>query len=82
METKKWNAWVWIKWKAGTPTTAWEGWQGNKQIARAWSTQGDWDCCLHVDVTSHDQLEEFVWKHVRNNEWVESTRTMWAKTWW
>jgi hypothetical protein len=77
-----WQPWVWIKWKAGTPSTVWEGWQGNPQIKRAWSTQGEWDCCLSLDVTDNGQLENFVWKEIRSNEWVDSTRTMWAKDWW
>ncbi len=79
---KKWNAWVWIKWKAGTPTMAWERWQKNARIKQAWSTQGQWDCCLALDITDHDALEEFVWKEIRSNEWVESTWTMWARKWW
>jgi len=79
---QQWNAWVWIKWKSGTPSTAWEAWQGNKAIKQAWSTQGEWDCCLALEISEHDKLEEFVWKNVRANEWVASTRTMWAKKWW
>jgi hypothetical protein len=79
---KNWNAWVWIKWKSGTPTSAWERWQKNTKIKQAWSTQGQWDCCLALDISDHNALEEFVWKEIRSNEWVESTWTMWAKKWW
>lgn len=82
MEKHPWQAWVWVKWKAGTPTTAWEKWHGNPTIAQAWSTQGDWDCCLWLNASDHDKLEEFVWKQVRANEWVDQTRVMWAKKWW
>ncbi|MCA9671841.1 MAG: Lrp/AsnC ligand binding domain-containing protein [Myxococcales bacterium] len=77
-----WNAWVWVRWKAGTPTTAWEVWQGNDWIEQAWTTQGQWDACLQLKAASHEELEQFVWKHVRSNEWVSDTRTMWAKKWW
>ena len=79
---EKWNAWVWIRWKAGTPTSAGERWQKVEGIKQAWSTQGDWDCCLMLEITDHQKLEEFVWKHVRSNEWVDTTRTLWAKRWW
>ncbi len=78
----KWHPWVWVKWKGGAPTTAWESWRGNKTITEAWTTQGEWDCCLCLDVTDHDQLEQFVWKNIRSNQWVEATRTTWTKRWW
>jgi Lrp/AsnC ligand binding domain len=78
----KWNAWVWIKWRAGTPSNAWETWQKNPSIKNAWSTMGEWDCCLWVDVQSPAELEEFVWKNIRKNEWVQATNTTWSKQWW
>jgi hypothetical protein len=77
-----WHPWVWVKWKPGAPNAAWEGWRGNPQIKGAWSTQGDWDCCLSVNVKDHGQLESFVWDEIRSNEWVEATRTMWIRDWW
>lgn len=27
--SQNWQAWVNVKWKAGSPSTAWEGWKGN-----------------------------------------------------
>ena len=77
-----WHAWIWIKWKAGTPSTAWESWQGDSKIAQAWSTQGEWDCCLCLNITDHDEVEKYVWHNIRPNEWVQSTQTLWAKKWW
>lgn len=82
MDKETWNAWVWVQWKPGANTTAWEAWKDNNQIKWAWSTQGEWDACLCLDVNDHDSLENFVWKNIRNNEWVQNTRTMWAKNWW
>ena len=78
----QWSPWIWIKWKAQTPSTAWEMWQSHPKIMGAWSTHGEWDCCLWVDAASPDELEEFVWKTIRKNEWVDQTKTMWAKKWW
>lgn len=77
----QWQSWVWIKWKAGAPTTAWEGWKGNPKIKGAWSTLGEWDSMLWVDATTPDELEEFVWKTIRTNQWVDTTSTTWAKHW-
>ena len=82
MANKDWQAWVWVRWKAGTPATAWETWKNNAQIAGAWSTLGEWDCVLAVKATDPDQLEEFVWKNLRANQWVDATRTTFVKQWW
>jgi hypothetical protein len=82
MANDTWQAWVWVKWKPGTPANAWESWKTNPVIKGAWSTLGEWDCCLWVDATGPDALEEFVWKTIRKNEWVESTNTNFTKKWW
>lgn len=37
----QWGAWVWIKWKAGTPEDAWSSWKNIKEIKEAWSTTGE-----------------------------------------
>ena len=82
MTDNKWSAWVWIKWKPGTPSNAWEPWQKDARIKGAWSTMGEWDSCLWVDAQSPAELEDFVWKQIRKNEWVQHTNTTWAKQWW
>lgn len=82
MAKTTWQAWVWVKWKAGAPSTAWEAWQSHQQIKGAWSTLGQWDCVLWLDAKTPDELEEFVWKNIRKNEWVQDTNTTWAKEWW
>ena len=64
-----WGSWVWVKWKAGAPSTAWEAWTSNPSIKGVWSTQGDWDCAMWVNMDSPDQTEDFVWKTVRENKW-------------
>lgn len=77
-----WQAWVNIKWKPGTPADAWSKWQENKWVKGIWSTTGDWDCSIWLDVKTPDELEQFVWKEVRSNQWVDQTQTSWAKQWW
>ena len=81
MSKNTWQAWVHVKWKPGTPSTAWEGWKGNPKVRGAWSTLGEWDCLLWLNVGTPDELEEFVWKEIRRSEWVERTQTSWAKQW-
>jgi hypothetical protein len=82
MAKAEWQAWVWIKWKPGTSSAAWEKWQNNPAITAAWSTLGEWDCVLCVAVTTPEDLETFVWQTIRKNEWVESTNSSWVKKWW
>ena len=81
-DPKKWQAWVWIKWKAQAPSNAWETWKDNEQIKGAWSTMGEWDSCFWIDAEGPAELEQFVWKNIRSNEWVAQTNTTWAKRWW
>lgn len=78
----KWQAWVWIKWTQNAPSNAWETWKDNEQIKGAWSTMGEWDSVFWIDAEGPAELEQFVWKNVRSNEWVAQTNTTWAKQWW
>ncbi len=77
-----WQAWVHVKWKPGTPENAWESWAKNNWVRGVWSTTGSWDAMVWVDAKSWDDLEKFVWKDVRTNQWVDRTETTWAKQWW
>ena len=51
-------------------------------VQSAWSTLGEWDCVLWVNTNDPDELEKFVWKNLRRNEWVERTATTFVKKWW
>ncbi len=82
MSDKKWQTWVWVKWKPNTPSNAWEKWQGNKSITGAWTTLGEWDCVLCLNIQTPDEVENFVWKNLRTNDWVQATHTTFAKQWW
>jgi DNA-binding Lrp family transcriptional regulator len=82
MSDKTWQSWVWVKWRPGTPSDAWEKWKGDPLVKSAWSTLGHWDCVLCLNTQDPDEVEKFVWKHLRRNEWVESTSTTFAKKWW
>jgi hypothetical protein len=82
MSKGKWQGWVNVKWKAGAPDGAWQKWTRNKWVRGIWSTPGNWDCMIWLDVANPDELEKFVWNEVRHNKWVENTETHWAKQWW
>ncbi len=77
-----WGVWVWVKWKSGTPSDAWKQWSHTKEIKEAWSTTGDWDCSLWVDVDNPAKVEKIVWGKIRANKWVDKTETHWSKKWW
>ncbi|MGZ3744663.1 MAG: Lrp/AsnC ligand binding domain-containing protein [Pseudobdellovibrionaceae bacterium] len=81
-EKGTWQAWAWIKWKPGASETAWEEWRKNGTVVSAWSTSGEWDCVLALNISNPNDLEQFVWKKIRQNPWVESTSTTWAKQCW
>ncbi|MCB1110555.1 MAG: Lrp/AsnC ligand binding domain-containing protein [Chlamydiia bacterium] len=78
----RWGAWVWVKWKAGAPEDAWNEWRDHSEIKQAWSTPGNWDCSLWINLDNPDDIEKFVWREIRKNKWVEKTDTHWAKRWW
>ena len=78
----QWGAWIWVRWKAGAPEDAWSQWKHVKEVKWAWSTSGEWDCALWVDLDHQDAVEKFVWKEIRGNKWVEKTDTHWAKKVW
>ena len=77
-----WQSWVWVRWKANALSNAWETWKSHSQVKSAWSTLGEWDCVLCVDASTPDEVESFVWKNLRTNQWVDATHTTFAKKWW
>jgi len=74
-----WNAHVYLRWSHDYKDSNWEWLKKYPQVKRAWSTMGDWDCCLEVDVATPQDLEEFVWKQLRTQPWVWSTHSTWSK---
>ena len=82
MTDHNWQTWVWVRWKPGTASNAWENWRNHPKIKGAWSTIGDWDCVFWLNLSHPDEVEDFVWKEIRRNEWVSSTQTTFVKQWW
>jgi hypothetical protein len=77
-----WGAWIWVKLKSGAPEDCASQWKQIKEIKDAWSTSGEWDIVLWLEIDDPDAIERFVWKEVRGNKWVEKTDTHWAKKVW
>ena len=77
-----WQGWVQVKWKPGTPETAWKSWTKSKSIKYFCSTKGNWNCTVWIEVSTKDKFEKLVWKNIRNIKYVENTESFWAKQWW
>jgi len=83
MEDKTWSAWVWVKMKPGAPAECWQTWKKNPKIKCGWSTMGDsWDCVLSLKTDSPGDVDNFVCKEVKCNEWVENCETTFTKQCW
>ena len=63
-----WQAWVWVRWKPGTPSNAWEKWQKEPLVKGAWSTIGDWDCMLWLGTNDPDKVLELLHSDHRLSE--------------
>ena len=74
----QWDAFVLIKWKANAPLNCWNNFDLSN-VKACWSLTGEWDLQIWLSVNNQDDLEDFVWNNVRQNEWVENTTTQWAK---
>ena len=79
----KWWAKVDVKWKENAPATAnWEWLKEWPEVKWAWSTMGDWDMTLWVDVKSPEELEKFVHTKLWSKDWVHDTHSTWSKEVW
>ena len=79
----EWRAQVWVKWnKNFSQKKCWESVKVWKEVTAAWSTMGDWDMLLEVKAKTPDDVEAFIWKKLRETNWVEQTHTSWAKEMW
>lgn len=79
----KWTAQVQVKWNKDAPQG--ENWSWLKdwsEVKWAWSTMGDWDMTLWLDVSSPEELENFVHTKLREKKWVEDTKSTWTKEVW
>lgn len=80
-----WNAHVWVKWNEQYPKGNGADWNWLKEwpeVKQAWSTMGDWDGCLWLNVSTPDELENFVWKKLRSKNWIAETKSVWARSVW
>ena len=87
MAGSNWQAQVWVKWNKKWPT-AWaksQSWDWLKEwpeVKGAWSTMGEWDFVLTLEVTGPEQAEAFVCQKLWSKEWVEKTETHWQRQVW
>jgi len=79
----KWRAQVMVKWSKDAPR--WDNWNWLKEwneVSWAGSTMGDWDMTLWVDVSSPEELENFVHNKLKATNWVDETYSTWVKEVW
>lgn len=78
-----WLAKVDVKWKENSPATSnWDWLKEWPEVKWAWSTMGDWDMTLWVDVKTPEELENFVHKKLWSKPWVKDTHSTWSKQIW
>jgi DNA-binding Lrp family transcriptional regulator len=78
-----WSAQVSVKWKPQNwKKTNWETIREWKEVKSAWSTMGDWDMILWVDVKTPEELENFVVNKLRAQDWVTDTWSTWTNQVW
>ena len=79
----KWSARIDVRWNADAPATEnWDWLKEWKEVKWAWSTTGEWDMTLWVDVSTPDELEKFVHNKLRTKKWVAYTKSTWTKEVW
>ena len=79
-----WSAQIYVKWKPEVRKD-WENWDWLKdwpKVQAAWSTMGEWDAVLWVDAATPEEVEKFVFEHLRSNDWVQDTKTHWWNQVW
>ena len=78
-----WSAHVWVKWKASANVPQdWKWLKEWSEVESVWSTMGDWDMAILVNVKSPEDLEKFVQTKLRGKDWVWDTKTTWVKQVW
>ena len=78
-----WTAQIAVKWNKSAPhKKTWDWLKEWKEVKMAWSTMGEWDIILWVDVKTPDEAEAFVWNKLRSQDWVEDTWTTWTHQVW
>ena len=78
-----WTAQIDIKWNKDAPATqSWDWMKEWPEVKSAWSTTGNWDMTLWVDVSTPEQLESFVHTKLRSKDWVVDTQSTWTKEVW
>ncbi len=85
--SSKWQAQIYVKWnknwsKEWAQNKTWEWLKEWPEVKTAWSTMGDWDMVLWVDVSNPDAAEQFVSEKLWSKSWVEKTETHWARQVW
>ena len=75
----KWYGQVDVKWKVKQDQIGIGLLKEWKEVKWAWSTMGEWDLTLWVDADGPEALESFVSEKLKDCNWIEKTKSSWAK---
>ena len=70
------GAWVWLRWSEDAPENAWEQ-TGNTNYESWHCNSGQWNCKIWVPAQSENEAKQFVETKLKNNKWVQETKTEW-----
>ena len=80
---KEWSAVINVKWNNNVNwSEGWEWLNEWSEVKTAWSTMGQWDMSLWVNLDTPADVEKFVHEKLRAKNWVEDTETHWVKQVW
>ncbi len=77
-----WTAQVKVKWLGNNTPEDWSWLKDWSEVKWAWSTMGEWDMTLWLNVNNPNELEEFVTNKLRSKDWVSDTWSTWVKDVW
>ena len=74
---ESWKGHVWVKCNDKRPADVW--WESLSDVNAVWSTMGDWDYHVWLEVENPDAMETFVKENLISQDWVCDTRSSWNK---
>lgn len=78
----EWSAVINVKWNKNVSSKNWEWLKEWTEVKSAWSTMGEWDMSLWVNLDTPQAVENFVHDKLWATDWVAGTETHWVKNVW
>ena len=79
----EWTSQIYIKWDKSIASTGdWTWLKEWPEIKAAWSTTGNWDMTLWVNLATPAEVETFIHTKLREKKWITNTHVVWTKEVW